>query len=240
MNGSTKIFSLIRIGMINPGLMALAWKLKRSKRTYLGYAALYSLARSFLLQKKQQEEQVQVAEFGVGRGGSAILLAWLVERYGGRLTLYDLFGRIPAPTEIDGDRAQQRYEDILTKEASDYYGNIPDLLSVVTKELQEVCRLERIDFVPGRYEETLNDAQDGRTFNLVHIDCDWYESSMAVYRYLRSRVKTGAIIQVDDYSNWDGSSRAFKDAGWLSEYRTRIVDGVLVIDTAYGRDGQLI
>ncbi len=228
----SNIIMLVRMAMIHPGLVTLAWNLKRTKRTFLSYAALYSLVESFKLEMERRDaEQIHVAEFGVGRGGSAILLAWLVERYGGKLTLYDMFGRIPAPTEIDGVRANQRYDDILTKESSEYYGNIKDLLSVITRELYEVCNPTRIEFVQGKYEETLVDAQDTRSFNLVHIDCDWYESSMAVYKYLQSRVSPEAIIQVDDYSNWDGSKKAFYDAGWLSQYRTNLVDGVLVIDT---------
>lgn len=225
------VLSLVGLGLIHPDLMALAWKLKRNRRTYLTFSTLYSLARNYMLVRKRHSQPLQVAEFGVGRGGSATLLAWLVGHYGGKLTLYDVFGRIPAPTEKDGVRAQRRYEVILTQETQDYYGNIPDLLEVVRQDLQEVCDLSRIEMVPGKYEETLTHLADQRAFSQVHIDCDWYESSIVVYAYLRERLRPGAILQVDDYSNWEGSRRAFQDAGWLSGYRTWIVDGALVIDT---------
>jgi hypothetical protein len=232
--------NLARLGLIHPSLMVLAWNLKRTRRTYLSYATLYSLARSFMQVKSRHPQPVQIAEFGVGRGGSAIMLAWLVQRYGGKLTLFDVFGRIPAPTEIDGKRAQQRYAGILTEESQDYYGNIPDLLEVVTRDLEEVCDPARIVIVQGRYEETLPQQKETDIYNQVHIDCDWYESSLVVYNHLRGRLLPGAILQVDDYSDWEGSRRAFQDAGWLSQYQTRLVDGALVIDTARDKAGKLI
>lgn len=226
------LVSLARLGGIHPELAALTWKLKRTRRTYLSFATLHSLAHNYMLVRQRHPQPLQVAEFGVGRGGSAALLAWLVGHFGGKLTLYDVFGRIPAPTEQDGARAQDRYQVILNQEGQEYYGNIPDLLQVVLKDLHAVCDPARIEIVQGKYEDTLTRLDDQRAFSQVHIDCDWYESSMAVYHYLQERLRPGAIVQVDDYSNWDGSSRAFEDAGWLSQYYTWIVDGALVIDTA--------
>ena len=228
----TRYLSLLRLGLIHPSLIPLVWKLKRTRRTYLSYAALFSLAKSFMQVRRRQQQPVHAAEFGVGRGGSAILLAWLVARYGGKLTLFDVFGRIPAPTAIDGERAQQRYDGILTSESQDYYGNLPDLLDVVKRELADVCDLAHIVIVQGRYEDTLPVSKDNNVFSQVHIDCDWYESSMVVYQYLRERLLPGAIIQVDDYSDWDGSRRAYQEAGWINQYQTTLVDGALVIDTA--------
>jgi predicted O-methyltransferase YrrM len=233
----TRVLNLARLGLIHPSLMVLAWKLKKTGRTYLSAAALFSLARSFIQVKARNAQPIQVAEFGVGRGGSAILLAWLVERYGGKLTLFDVFGRIPAPTEIDGKQAQQRYAGILSAESQDYYGNIPDLLEVVKRELGEVCDPRRIVIVQGRYEDTLPQRLEKENYSLVHIDCDWYESSIVVYNYLRDNIQPGAILQVDDYSDWEGSRRAFQDADWLNPYQTRMVDGALVIDTARHRSG---
>jgi hypothetical protein len=223
--------SLLRLGLIHPSLVILAWKLKRTRRTYLSYPTLHSLVRSFMQVKRRHPQAIHVAEFGVGRGGSAIMLAWLVARYGGKLTLFDVFGRIPAPTAIDGERAQQRYVGILTNESQDYYGNLPDLLEIVKRELAKVCDLSQITFVQGRYEETLPLSSDKNEYSQVHIDCDWYESSMVVYQYLRGRLQSGAMLQVDDYSDWDGSRRAYQEAGWINQFQTTLVDGALVIDT---------
>jgi hypothetical protein len=81
----------------------------------------------------------------------------------------------------------------------------------------------------------LPSLNDERVFSLVHIDCDWYESSKVVYNYLQTRINPGAIIQVDDYSNWEGSKRAYQETTWLTRYHTHIVDGALVINTSYDK-----
>jgi hypothetical protein len=164
-----------------------------------------------------------------------MLLAWLVNKFQGRLTLFDVFGRIPAPSGQDGDKAARRYEEINNLEGEDYYGNIDNVLGLVLKDLQSVCPLERIETVKGKYEEILPSLCDQRQFHLVHIDCDWYESSLAVYNYLRSRLAPSAIIQVDDYSQWEGSKRAFIEIEWLANYPSKIIDGALVVDTSKTR-----
>lgn len=227
-----KFFALVRLGLISPGLMRLAWELKRDKKTFLSYITLLSLARSYLtVRKRHPQERVRMAEFGVGRGGSAMFMGWLANRYGGTLALYDLFGRIPAPSEKDGQRAQERYRVILEEEAETYYGNISNLLELIRSEMARVIDLERVTFIQGKYEETLQNLEQPGAFHLVHIDCDWYESSKAVLDYLSGHLKPGAILQVDDYSNWQGSKQALDEAEWLDGYRKRLVDGALNIDT---------
>ena len=236
MTKTKNLLAIIRLGVLDPRLMLLALKLKRDRRTYLSFSTLYSLASNSNRLYKQTRSTLEFAEFGVGRGGSATLLAWFVNKYKGTLSLYDIFGRIPAPTSLDGERALDRYDVIIKQEGEDYYGNIENLLEVVKSDISKVCPLSRIDIIQGNYEEILPRLHDRREFNLVHIDCDWYESSMAVYQYLRSRLKPGAIIQVDDYSNWEGSKRAFQDAGWLNGYQAHIVDGALVVDTSKNKE----
>lgn len=231
-----KLTALQRLAEIDIRLLFLAWNLKRSRRTYLSYATLFSLASNFMAVSKQSLQPIQVAEFGVGRGGSAIFLAWLVNQYQGKLSLYDVFGQIPAPTEQDGERAASRYDAIIKQEGEKYYGNIINVLELVLRDLHKVCKPDRIDIVKGKYEETLPTLTDIKKFNLVHIDCDWYESSKAVYSYLQSRLRDGAIIQIDDYSTWDGSKRAFQEATWLNNYQSHLVDGALVIDISKIKD----
>ncbi|OGO59963.1 MAG: hypothetical protein A2029_14840 [Chloroflexi bacterium RBG_19FT_COMBO_47_9] len=232
MSVKDNLLSIIRLGFVNPSLMILAVNVKRSKRTFLSYSTLYSLVKNYLTINRRLSHPLQVAEFGVGRGGSATILAWLVDRYKGNLTLFDVFSRIPAPTEQDGERALKRYKYILNQEQGDYYGNIDNLLDVILSDLDKVCRRERIEIVKGKYEDILENLNDDKVFDLVHIDCDWYESSKAVYSYLQRRLETGAVLQIDDYSNWEGSRRAFQDTVWLKPYQTHIVDGALVIDTS--------
>lgn len=226
-----RYISLLRLGTIHPQLLTLAWKLKREKKTYLTYSTLLSLVKNFLLVNTRQSVPLHVAEFGVGRGGSAMILGWMVGRYGGRLRLYDVFGRIPSPTDINGVGAEARYQVILNQESKEYYGNILNLLELIKIELSSVCDLSQVDFVQGRYEETIKHHVEKRPYDLVHIDCDWYESSKEVLSYLKTNLSQGAIIQVDDYSNWQGSNIAVNEAEWLHPFKRKLVDGALVIDT---------
>jgi SAM-dependent methyltransferase len=232
---TSNYLALVKLGLLNPQLMRLAWRLKRSRKTYLSYPKLLSFLYSFRLLQVRHGTPLQMAEFGVGRGGSAIFLAWLVGRYGGTLTLYDIFGRIPAPAEIDGERARDRYNHIVNNEGADYYGNIPNLLNLILGELRSVCDLDQIEIIQGRFEDTLSKQTKHRLFDFVHIDCDWYESSKAVLSYLQQNLRPGAIIQIDDYSNWKGSRAAVNEAKWLEHFKQKLVDGALVIDTGKDR-----
>ena len=185
----TNIYSSIRLFSINPNLFFLSLKVKQAGYTYLRYSTIYSLAYSFITLQNRSSSGLQVAEFGVGRGGSATILAWLVNRYHGKLSLYDVFGRIPAPTMKDGQSAQNRYKYILNNESDDYYGNIINLREVIQNDLYKVCEPGNLEFIQGKYEDMLPGLIDDRKFDLVHIDCDWYESSVIVYSYLQSQIK---------------------------------------------------
>lgn len=224
------LFAFIQLGLFHPGLLLLTWRVKRHKKTYLTYGKLFSLASSFRNLHKHALIPLEVSEFGVGRGGSAMLLAWLVGHYGGRLTLFDVFGRIPAPSDKDGQRAFDRYQVILNNEKDNYYGNVPDLIDVIKEEIRDVCDLTRVTFIQGKYEETLPSLTTNHAFNLVHIDCDWYESSKAVFDFLQYNLQPEAILQVDDYSNWQGSHIAVDEAEWLKPSNFRLVDGALVLE----------
>ena len=67
----SKYLSLVKLSLIDLRLARLSWRLKRDKKTYLGYEQLLSLVKNFRTAKSRSQYPVQVAEFGVGRGGSA-------------------------------------------------------------------------------------------------------------------------------------------------------------------------
>ncbi len=225
-----KYLYLLQFASAHPRLALASWRVKSAKKTYLGYPHLFSLAQNYFKVRSRCGPSLRVAEFGVGRGGSAIVLAWLVHRFGGTLHLYDVFGRIPEPSDKDGERAHARYRIITEQEADSYYGNVPTLLDDIRRDVAAVCDLDKVRFLQGRYEETLAYA-DAEPYHVVHIDCDWYESVRAVLAFLESRLSPGAILQIDDYSNWQGSRTSVDEATWLSPYRRWIVGGPLVIDT---------
>jgi hypothetical protein len=225
-----QILPLLKLGQIHPDLMRLAWQVRRSGKTFLDFHCLYSLAANYKTVYARGHHKPQIAEFGVARGGSAMIMAWLVNRYGGSICLFDLFGHIPAPSQQDGERAQERFQETLNRLDPKYYGNIPDLMEIVRTDIGTICPLERIEFIPGRYEETLPDSNDVWIFDLVHVDCDWYESVRTVLVYLSNRMQPGAIMQIDDYSYWQGARKATDEAAWLRPYSWTAVDHALVVD----------
>jgi len=230
-NFASKIRSVIALGVIEPGILSLVLRLKRQQKTFLSYGKLLSLVKAYHMMHKRVNAPIQIAEFGVGRGGSAMLLGWLINKYGGALTLFDLFGRIPPPTDNDGQAAQQRYADILdAADGQDYYGNLEDLQRRIAAELEEVVDLQLITFVSGRYEDTLPGRAAGECFHLTHIDCDWYASTRTVLDFLRTRLVPEAILQFDDYGYWSGSKQAVDETNWLQGYDHTMVDDALVID----------
>jgi len=223
----------IKIGMISLSLLMLTRKIVKLKKTYLDYPRQLSLIENFRLAKKRSTSELHAAEFGVGRGGSALLLAWLINRFGGKLTLFDVFGRIPAPSSADGEDAQVRFEKIMQEENANYYGNIPNLLEVLKQEIGSVCSLDQISFVQGKYEDTLQQYNKFESFDLVHIDCDWYESVREVLEFLERHQKPGIIIQIDDYAFWPSTQKVTDEAKWLKNFSRKLVSGALIIDTAH-------
>lgn len=209
--------------------MRLAKDIRNSGRTFLGYPRLQNLAESFISMNKRNPGGAQVAEFGVGRGGSAMLLAWMINKLGGELYLFDVYSQIPPPSIADGQLAQKRYEQISHSENNNYYGNVNNLLSIIKGELQEICPLEKIHFIVGKFEETLPNYNDNKRFNLVHVDCDWYESTRAVLNFLRNNLNKNAILQIDDYDFWPGTKQAIQETEWLKNKSKKTIEGALIV-----------
>ncbi len=224
-----KVIGLLKLAWLDRDLLRYARYLKDSQRTYLSYPQLASLAANYFRLRKTYKEHLQVAEFGVGRGGSAMLLAWLVQRYGGRLILYDVFGRIPAPSPADGASAENRYQVIVDSEDESYYGNIENLLGLIQQEISEVCSLDKVIFTQGLFEKILPNLNDALRFNLVHIDCDWYDSVGVVLNYLQTRLTKDGVIQVDDYYYWHGAHKAVDECPWLASIPRERIEGAAVL-----------
>lgn len=225
-----KYLAYFKLFLIHPKLLFLARHIRTSQRTFLSYGKILSLVENFQKLRKNSSREFHIAEFGVGRGGSAMVFAWLIQQHGGTLHLFDVFGRIPSPSANDGEAAQKRYAEILHNEKETYYGNLPDLISIIKKEIAEVTSLENVEFIAGKYEDVLPALQNQPAYDLVHIDCDWYESTKSVLHFLEIHTKPNSIIQIDDYLHWKGSHLAVQEAGWLDLSTSRIIDDALVID----------
>jgi O-methyltransferase len=223
--------SFLKLGLVQPELMRLARSVKKSHKSYLSYTRLLSLVNNFQRLRSRKVEGISAAEFGVGFGGTATVIGWLIEHYGGRLYLFDVFDRIPPPTPKDGQAASERYQFILTKEDREhYYGNVQGLLDRIKDQLKTTCSLDRVEFIQGRFEETLPNLGLRTKLDFVHVDCDWYDSTRTVLAFLERQLNPGAILQIDDYAFWEGTKLAVDEAGWLASCNKRLVDGAVVFD----------
>lgn len=70
--------------------------------------------------------------------------------------------------------------------------------------------IRNIQPVVGRFAVTLPTVPSSIRFVMCHIDCDWYESYMQVFRFLESRLQPGAILILDDIG-CTGADRAIKE-----------------------------
>jgi O-methyltransferase len=135
-------------------------------------------------------------EAGVWRGGVAILMRALLMLHGDRTRLVfaaDSFQGLPPP---DTERYPADAEDqLFTAEA----------LAVSRDEVeQNFARYDLLDdqvrFLEGWFRDTLPTVQD-RTWALVRIDGDLYESTMDALVNLYPHLSPGGFVIIDDFAH---------------------------------------
>jgi O-methyltransferase len=125
-----------------------------------------------------------VAEFGVWRGGTALLLhERLASRASDRtLHLFDTFAGLPEANPVRDNHHRK--------------GDFADTSEASVRALFEDAANVRIH--PGFFEETV-DAVEGRRFCFAHIDADLYSSVLFATEFLFPRLSSGGVIVYDDY-----------------------------------------
>ena len=133
-------------------------------------------------------------ETGVWRGGAVILMRAVLEAYGDRdrvVYAADSFAGLPAPDEdhypADAGSRLHRAEP----------------LAVSRTEVERNFRLyglldEQVRFLEGWFKDTLPTVAD-RTWSVVRLDGDMYESTMDALVNLYPRLAVGGFLIVDDY-----------------------------------------
>ncbi len=96
-------------------------------------------------------------------------------------------------------------------------------------EIAESLQVEHlITPVPGLFSQTLPKViPSTRPLALLHLDGDWYSSTIAILENLYTSIADGAYMQVDDYGHWDGCRKAInefqKQAG--VDFHMHTIDG---------------
>ncbi len=134
-----------------------------------------------------------MAELGVYRGNSAAVLAYYARKYGRKLLLFDTFGGFDAGdlTGVDSEKPRE-FADT----------------SIAT--VREIVGADNVEFVIGRFPQSLRTALAESRFCLVHLDCDLYEPAKAGLEFFYPRLSPGGLIVVHDYANpyWAGIKAA--------------------------------
>jgi hypothetical protein len=112
------------------------------------------------------------------------------------LILFDTFEGLPAPTHDDPDF------DVAVTFTGSCAGTVDEV-----QWLFSDLGLPAPRYVRGLFQETLAKTETG-PIALLHLDGDWYESTMTCLRVLWPRVQEGGIVQIDDYGYWQGCRKA--------------------------------
>jgi len=154
---------------------------------------LYKLAREVC----EQDVPGQFVECGVAGGGTSALLAAVISAHSKRprvLYAFDSFQGMPAPGA----------EDIHEGQEAENTGWGTGTCSAPETSLLTVCSKLGVEKlvkpVKGWFSETLpvwKKQIGGIAF--LHIDGDWYSSTLDVLNNLYNQLERGASIQIDDY-----------------------------------------
>jgi hypothetical protein len=147
-------------------------------------------------------------ECGVAAGGSSALLGALIKKYDSKNRIcysFDTFSGMPSPTNEDR---------VNGKDAEGTWwgqGTCAAPLQSLIDACNEVDSLPYVIPIQGLFQDTLATTRTkiGK-IALLHIDCDWYESTKCVLENFFPLLNSGSKIIIDDFDYWDGVKRAYE------------------------------
>jgi O-methyltransferase len=163
------------------GFAGIAERIVADGRTGMNYDRLYTLWQAV----RAAPLDTPAIEIGSYRGGSARFIAEAFQAFGRtpRLYLCDTFA---GPVEIDsridiGHRDADKYETVSAGATAEYLSGYP-ALEVVEGDIVETSR-----HLP---EES---------YGLVHLDVNYYPSTVFCLRFFAPRLADDALMVIDDY-----------------------------------------
>jgi asparagine synthase (glutamine-hydrolysing) len=198
--------------------------------TYLGADDLRTLA-ALVLDAEASGRRGAIVEAGTARGGSAIVMA-AAKAPERPMKVYDVFGMIPPPSGRDGADVHERYARIAGGDAKGvggdvYYGYRDDLYEEVAGSFARLglpAAEHNVVLIKGLFEDTI---ELDEPVALMHLDADWYESTMTCLTRIAPLLAPGGRIVVDDYYTWSGCRTAVDEYladrdGFRLEHRAKL------------------
>jgi len=164
-------------GEMNPDFIPLMNEVRR-------YSLLSRQRLEMLYQWAKNAHAVRgdIAEVGVYKGGTALLMASVLQGTGKELHLFDTFSGMPHTTyDIDLHRPGD-FSDTATEE-------VARLLSVFAG----------VRLYPGIFPDTVPKGWETKVFSYVHVDVDIFSSARDCCRFFYPRMSQGGIMIFDDY-----------------------------------------
>ncbi len=140
------------------------------------------LAPLYQLSRQARKVNGDLAEIGVYRGGTALLMAEALQGSIQQLHLFDTFCGMP-----DSDPAIDMHR------SGDFADTSVKAVSALLGEYKNV------QLHPGLFPETLPEHWSYKVFSLVHVDVDIYASALACCQFFYPRLSPGGVMIFDDY-----------------------------------------
>lgn len=177
-----------------------------TERLYALFKAVEYVARSGI--------PGDLVECGVWRGGSVMMMALALERFGGvgrRLYCFDTFTGMPPPDprDVHGKSGVPAAELLaMADKAAERSVWAIAPLDVVRGNLASTgYPPELITYCEGKVEDTLPEFAP-EEIALLRLDTDWYESTRHELVHLYPRLAAGGVLIIDDYGYWRGARQA--------------------------------
>lgn len=154
-----------------------------------------------------------VVECGVWRGGSSMISALTLAKYGDldrELWLYDTYEGMSAPGEHDKDYRGVAAAELMEKGADNKETSVwcySSLDEVRANMRRTGFPADRVHFVKGKVEDRIP-AEAPKQIALLRLDTDFYESTYHELQHLFPRLAPGGVLIVDDYGHWEGARKA--------------------------------
>lgn len=147
-----------------------------------------------------------VIECGVWRGG---MMAGIAEVMGPERNyfLFDSFEGLPPAKEIDGQSAIDWQKDV---HSPTYFDNCRAEMEWAEKAMKR-SGVPDYKLVKGWFSDTVPAFELKEQIAVLHLDGDWYDSTMVCLEHFFPKLAKGGLIILDDYYAWDGCSKALHD-----------------------------
>lgn len=173
---------------------------------------MYSLYNSMKYSINNKIEG-DLVECGVWKGGSAMLMALMLKKYGimdKKIHLYDTFEGMSEPSSIDKTINGVDASTLLGKEKKENEESVwcYSPIEEVKKTLFSIgYPQENLIFVKGKVEDTLLEHVPGR-ISVLRLDTDWYESTKIELQILYPLLSEKGVLIIDDFGHWEGAQKA--------------------------------